>query len=255
MTVSNDHTPFAGLQNWYRSPLGHRVAQLEGVCVRRLLSTSFGYYLLQIGPTELCREALATCRIRHQVLLTSAPISRGAELTIAGVETDLPFAADSIDAVLLPHTLDLTSDPRRVLCEVERVLIPDGRVIVVGFNAVSFWGLWRLMLTARQQRMPWCGRFRTATQLENWLVSAGFVVEVREHLLFCPPLRRAYSAGCLPFESLGQRFLPFFGGIYVIRAVKRVATLTPIKPIWARRCPILPSTAVRPTTRGSNDHV
>ncbi|MBV5310461.1 class I SAM-dependent methyltransferase [Chromatium okenii] len=253
MTVSNDHTsPFAGLQHWYRSPLGRRVAQLEGLCVRRLLSTSFGYYLLQIGLTELWWEALATCRIRHQVLLTSAPANRSAGLTIAGAETDLPLAADSIDAVLLPHTLDFTTDPRRVLCEVERVLIPEGRVIVVGFNAVSFWGLWHLALGSQQQ-MPWCGRFKTAAQIESWLESAGFVVEVCEHLLFCPPLRQVYGAGCSPLEALGQRLWPFFGGVYVIRAVKRVATLTPLKPAWSRRCPVLPGTAVRPTTRG-NDH-
>mgnify|MGYP001805947827 CR=1 FL=1 len=251
MTVSNDQTsPFTGLQHWYRSPLGRRVAQLEGVRVQQLLSTSFGYFLVQIGLTELCREALATCRIRHQVLLTPTPTPGDAGLTIIGAETDLPLAADSIDAVVLPHTLDFTADPRRVLCEVERVLIPDGRVIVVGFNAVSIWGLWRLV--PGSQQMPWCGRFRTAAQIESWLETAGFAIEVREHLLFCPPLRRAYGAGCSPFEALGQRFWPFFGGVYVIRAVKRVATLTPLKPAWSRRCPVLPGAAVRPTTRGNN---
>ena len=59
--------------------------------------------------------------------------------------TRLPLASDRLDAVLLPHTLDFVPDPRQVLREVERVLIPEGRVVILGFNALSSWGLVRLL--------------------------------------------------------------------------------------------------------------
>jgi SAM-dependent methyltransferase len=57
----------------------------------------------------------------------------------------LPFPNQSLDLVLLPHTLELARDPHDTLREVERVLVPEGRVVIVGFNPASLWGL-------RQQR-------------------------------------------------------------------------------------------------------
>lgn len=255
MTFSKGRaSPFTRLQNWYRSPLGREVAQIESACVQRLLNHTFGYYLVQLGPVDAFRAALASSRIRHRVMLLSEHLARPAEagqtgLEIVGSETRLPLAADSIDAILLPHTLDFTSDPQAVLREVERVLIAEGRLIVVGFNVMSAWGLWGLLPGVRR-RMPWCGRFRIPAQIEDWLSCAGFTVEVREPILFCPPLRNAQGLRGAPLESLGRRFWPMLGGVYVIRAVKRVATLTPLKPAWPRRRALLPSRAVHPTTRG-----
>jgi hypothetical protein len=52
-------------------------------------------------------------------------------------------------------------------------------------------------------------------------------------------------------EKLGSRLWPRFGGIYLIRAVKRVSTLTPVDSLWKRR-PRLLSQVVEPTTRGVN---
>jgi ubiquinone/menaquinone biosynthesis C-methylase UbiE len=53
----------------------------------------------------------------------------------------LPFDSASLDLVVLPHTLELASDPHQTLREVERVLVPEGRVVIVGFNPASLWGL------------------------------------------------------------------------------------------------------------------
>ncbi|WP_223717365.1 class I SAM-dependent methyltransferase, partial [Escherichia fergusonii] len=55
----------------------------------------------------------------------------------------LPFPANSLDLVVLPHALELASDPHETLREVERVLVPEGRVVILGFNPASLWGLWQ----------------------------------------------------------------------------------------------------------------
>ncbi|MBK6906226.1 MAG: methyltransferase domain-containing protein [Rhodocyclaceae bacterium] len=44
----------------------------------------------------------------------------------------LPFASNSIDLVVVPHTLEFDSNPHQVLREVERVLVPEGQVLVSG---------------------------------------------------------------------------------------------------------------------------
>ena len=53
---------------------------------------------------------------------------------------DLPFEAQSVDLIVMPHTLEFTSDPHRLLREAERVLMPEGQLIILGFNSLSLWG-------------------------------------------------------------------------------------------------------------------
>ena len=251
MTVgTGSGSPLAGLQDWYRSPLGKEVAALESACLQRLLGDTFGYYLVQIGVTESFRDAMASSRIRHRILMPCERPSGHGGREIVALPNRLPLAADSIDALLLPHTLDFSPEPREVLREVERVLIPEGRVIILGFNALSAWGLWSL-LPRRANQVPWCGRFRTAYQIEDWLSVLGFDIELREHIMFRPPFRRALGPSCAPFDTLGRRLWPMLGGVYLVRAVKRVSTLTPLRPSWGRRRSLLHGGAVEPTTRGT----
>lgn len=244
-------SPLARLQEWYRSPLGAEVAAIEDSCAQRLLNDTFGYFLVQIGATESFRAAMASTRIRHRILMPCVTETSAGTVQIVGAPSQLPFAADAIDAVFLPHTLDFWPKPRAVLREVERVLIPEGRVIVMGFNALSLWGLVSLV-QRRTGAMPWCGHFRTAHTVEDWLSVLGFDIECRESLIFRPPITAALGPGLASFDEIGRRVGPALGGIYVIRAVKRVATLTPLRPSWRRRA-LLPGRAVEPTTRGVGD--
>lgn len=240
-------SPLSGLEEWYASPLGLQVGIRESACLQGMLTDVFGYYLIQIGITDSFRETLVASRIRHRIPMPSVQ-SRGLPgLGVVGDPTRLPVATDTVDAVLLPHTLDFVLDPRQVLREVERVLIPEGRVFILGFNALSSWGLVRL-LHPRGRRIPWCGRFLTPYRVEDWLSLLGFDVERREHILFQPPLRRALSPGLGWLERLGRRLWPAFGAVYVIRAVKRVSTLTPIKPLWQTHPGLFPG-AIGPTAR------
>ncbi|NEX20206.1 class I SAM-dependent methyltransferase [Thiorhodococcus mannitoliphagus] len=242
--------PFTRLDAWFRSPLGEEVVRLETESVRRLLANTFGYYLIQVGATNSFGEALASSRIRHRIQVPIEPSDALEPASIVGLPDQLPLSSDSIDAVLLPHTLDFSANPKAVLGEVERVLIPEGRVVVVGFNALSAWGL-RRVLWRSPGRMPWCGRFFLAPRVEGWLVELGFDIEVREALVFCPPIGSLRGRRCARMERLGKRFWPMLGAVYVIRAVKRVATLTPIKPVRATPSRLLAGRAVRPTTRGT----
>jgi SAM-dependent methyltransferase len=162
----------------------------------------------------------------------------------------LPVATDSVDAVFLPHTLEFAAAPHQVLREAERVLIPEGRVVVIGFNALSLWGLRRVIPGARG-RVPWCAGFLTSFRVADWLSLLGFDVEMQEMMMFRPPWRRALGRQQSMLDSLGGRFWPMLGGVYAIRAVKRVSTLTPLRPSWQTRRRLLPGGAVEPTARGS----
>lgn len=243
-------SPFAGMEEWLRSPIGALVASMECAALKPLLANTFGYYLVQIGIADGLDEALDASRIRHRVRLCSDRSGVAPPDCILGSPMALPIASDSVDAVLLPHTLDFCRDPRAALREVERILIPEGRVILIGFNALSTWGLRRLLWPSRG-RAPWCGRFQPLSRVERWLAELGFDIEVQQHLRPCLPLGHLLGRRCTVLEWLGAHLWPALGPIYVVRAVKRVATLTPLKPRLTAPSALLTARAVRPSTRGT----
>jgi len=244
----HDAQPLTQLEEWYASALGKELAGLEEECLERMLRDTFGYYLLQVGITSGFGDAVGASRIRHRILLPVAeqPDTLGPQIVAS--PDRMPVSSDSVDAVFLPHTLDFSADAHRVLREAERVLIPEGRVVVMGFNSLSLWGLRRLMPPG-QRRVPWCGGFLSPFRVSDWLSLLGFDVEMQEMLMFRPPWRRALLQQLSFLDSMGRRFWPLLGGVYAIRAVKRVSTLTPLKPSWRTRRAVLPGGAVEPTTR------
>jgi hypothetical protein len=231
--------------------LGKELAGLEEACLERMLRDTFGHYLLQVGMVSGFAEAIGTSRIRHRILLPAAEQSQPSGARVVCEPDRLPVASDSVDGVFLPHTLDFSADARQVLREAERVLIPEGRVVVMGFNALSLWGIRRLMPQGRT-RVPWCGGFLSPYRVSDWLSLLGFDVEMQETLMFRPPWRRALLQQMSFLDSMGKRLWPLFGGVYAVRAVKRVSTLTPLKPSWKTRRAVLPGSAVEPTTRGAD---
>jgi len=248
----NTPEAFAVLGRWYRTPLGRRVAEAEAACLARLLEDSFGYYLLQLGPAEPFATALAVSRIRQRVLL--APVLPFAgpppprTVRLLGQPECLPFAADSLDAAVIPHLLEFVAEPRAILCEVARTLIPEGRLFVLGFNPLSAWGAARLW--PRRRDVLWHGAALTPTRLRDDLKTLGLQVEIREMLMFRPPFRGAFGARFDWLDTLGQRYWPALGGIYLLRAVKRVAApLAPRLAQKARRAPLPSGRALKPTAR------
>lgn len=248
MTCRQGADPLLSLEEWLESPLGREVAAREAQCLERMLADVFGYYLLQVGMTDAFGDAVRASPVRHRILL---PLSarRGTLGTQVVASPDrLPVAGDSVDAVVLPHTLDFVNDARQVLREVERVLIAEGRVVVIGFNAVSLWGLWGLIRGGRG-RVPWCGRFITPFRVSDWLSLLGFDIERQEVMMFRPPWPRTLFQRLCFLEPVGRRVWPPFGGVYAIRAVKRVSTLTPLRPSWKSRRRVLHGGAVEPSPR------
>lgn len=246
--------PEAGkhLRRWYNSETGRLLASQEREQVDALLANMFGYHLVQLGMPGN-GPLTANSRIPHRLLLDqSLPAGEesGAGICLAAAASEaVPVATDSVDVVILPHTLEFSTEPHQVLREVDRMLIPEGHVLIIGFNPFSLWQLPRL-LPWRRRRMPWCGRFFSTPRVRDWLSLLGFDVEYSRCFFFRPPLRSAGLMGRLSFvERLGRVLWPIFGAAYVIVGKKRVTTLTPIKPRWRPRRSIIPAGVVGPQGR------
>ena len=231
------------LAAWYAAEPGARVIAQEREVLSGMVNDLFGYQLLQLGELGTDMAHLAQCPVQRKTLVSHRAEAEQPGVILAEAQR-LPVASDSVDAVILVHTLDFSSDPHQVLREVERVLISNGRAIVIGFNPFSLWGLWRLAGRWRG-KVPWCGNFLSYPRLNDWLTLMGFGIERMDVMEFRPPTRSGRLDGV---ERLGRRMWPMLAGVYVVRAVKRVSRVTPIRQRWSR-LRVLGPRAIEPTVR------
>jgi SAM-dependent methyltransferase len=233
---------------WFLEQPGALLLRQERAAVEAIAPRLFGYQLVQLGLLGADLGYLQACPIRSRTVVSA---TRGAPFEgdrVQGLPEQLPIATDSADAVVMPHTLDLARDPPQVLREVERVLIPEGRLVLIGFNPWSLWGVRRW--AARRQSPPWGCHFISYPRLHDWLSLLGFAVERTDVLMFRPPIAHPRVLERFAFlDQRGTRLWPMLAGVYVLQAIKRVSTLTPITLPWRRRR-LIQASAVEPSARG-----
>lgn len=233
---------------WFQAEERHQLAQV--------LPNLFGYHLLQLGDLY-SRECLTTTRIPHCVVLdmwlqNKAPTGERERGCVQGTPEHLPVATDCLDLVLLPHTLEFTENPHQILREVDRILIPEGHVVVLGFNPWSLWMLWYLVLGWRG-KPPWCGRLIREARLKDWMQLLGFDVVSSRRYFYRPPLSSKSVMKRLRFlDRIGSRWCSIFGAGYIVVARKRVATVTPIPQRWRPRPITAPGLASNSSMNGRN---
>lgn len=270
---------------WTASPLGRYVLEWEQAQLDRVVSNVFGYHALQLGLPQL--DALRENRMPSRALVldtasgASAPFTyppRGrdgaaigpsdaaglANRYAPGMRTtlwcdllDLPFEAQSVDLLVMPHTLEFTRDPHRLLREAERVLMPEGQLVILGFNSLSLWG-------ARQAFGKMTGRpFVPATQdliaftrIKDWLKLLGFELERGRFGCYRPPLARENWLTRFGFmEAAGDRWWPIFGAAYMVTAVKRVRGMRLVGAIKAKKPVLAPGLAPAATHKTHNPRI
>jgi SAM-dependent methyltransferase len=234
------------LGQWYQTHLGIRIEASEKEVLHEVLSNLFGYQLLHVGSVEQV-EFLANSRISHRMVMDICNNNAASTKScFYGQPQAMPVNSDSLDVLVLPHILEFSEQPHNVLREVERTLVPEGHAVVLGFNPLSLWSLWR-WLNGWRGKLPWCGHFITTTRMKDWLSLLGFDVIETQYYFFRPPCQQETILRKLRFlERFGQRFWPIFGGGYVMLARKRVTTLTPIRPRWQPRRKLVTAGLVEP---------
>ncbi|MEO7335005.1 MAG: methyltransferase domain-containing protein [Caldimonas sp.] len=229
-----------GLAQWLEAPVGRYLLDWEQRHLDPVVADLFGFHALQLGLPEL--DALRSNRMPHRWVATDSaaaesgsvgepPLPRVAVALHCDFDA-LPFDSQSLDLVVLPHALETARDPHLALREVERVLVPEGRVVVVGFNPASLWGVrQRIGRVRRRLRpsgsqslfLPSAGEFIGYRRLRDWLRLLSFEVEAGRFGCYLPPVRSDQWLARLSWmEATGERWWPVFGAVYFIVAVKRV---------------------------------
>ncbi|MFO1266407.1 MAG: methyltransferase domain-containing protein [Rubrivivax sp.] len=240
-----------GLDAWLKTAPGRYLLGWEQARIDQEVADVFGFHALQLGLPEL--DGLRANRMPHRWVATDSlqlsallPLPSGAARDVregrdvAGApapalhcEFDaLPLPDASIDLVVLPHALELARDAHQTLREVESVLVPDGRVVVVGFNPTSLWGLRQRLGGMRRSLglargrglfLPPAGDFIGYWRARDWLRLLGFEVEGGHFGCWRPPLAsERWLRRFAWMYRIGDRWWPVLGAVYMVCAVKRV---------------------------------
>ena len=211
---------------WYRTPLGTYLLEAEQTALSSYLKDRGGQRVLQLGgPSEasLCpnNPYLHHIRIgpeRHSVF--KGPSVR------ASFDA-LPFLPQSLDVILFPHLLELISNPQQCIHQAESLLKAGGRLIILGFNPFSLWGLYKLLSSSKS--LPWDAAFITPAHIKQLLKQEGLSIQSSISLFFRPPFESAVTLDrWIITDSLGPLLWPDNGAVYLIEAQKQVAPLISI---------------------------
>ena len=216
------------LQDWFQTPLGHYLLDKERAYLDDVTPDIFGFHALQLGMPGV--DLLSESRISHKLRVASV----GSPDLFARCN-ELPIATQSIDLVVLPHVLEFAEEPHEILREVDRVMMPEGRLVIVGFNPWSLWGL-RSSLGFSREEHPWNGRFISLPRVKDWLALLGFDVSAGRLMGYAPPfdsenVRRRFAF----MEPAGDRWWAVGGGVYMLQAIKRVRGMRLLTPAWMEK--------------------
>lgn len=217
----------SGLHEWLATPLGRYVLAWEQDCCDGLVADIFGYNAVQLGiaQADLLRANRMPFRFK----------AGAGEVAVENAFDALPFASASLDLVVLPHVLEFAANPHQVLREVERVLVPEGHVVIAGFNPLSLFGLRRL-LAGSTGCAPWQGQYLSQRRLKDWLALLSFEAQGYSSGCFVPALDQERWLERMRFADRAlERWWPMVGGVYVLHAIKRVHGMRLIVPKWDKK--------------------
>lgn len=219
---------------WLNIKAGKSLADTEKQILDEILPTLYGYHLVQCAlPTF--GSFSSSSLISHRIVVNEVGDSNWPSSLVRGQCEMLGIQNDSVDVVLLTHTLELAQKPHQVLREAHRVLIPEGHVVLTGINPFSLWGL-VILLQKIFKKQSMTMKLISPSRVKDWLHLLDFEITRVEMFSFRPPFANKKIMENLSFlEKLGKKFWPIFGGGYAIVACKKVVTLTPVKPKFVKK--------------------
>ncbi|MFT4747893.1 MAG: hypothetical protein ACI8XG_001977 [Congregibacter sp.] len=212
---------------WQELPLGDELKSLIESEIAEVSRKIFGYHLVRLGNLSSQIELVA-CPIKHQVNITS---NKQDYTSLLATSDDLPVSENSVDAFLLAHELDFAKDPHQILREVDRTIMPNGYIILTGFNPLSLCGLLKY-LPIDKGNVLHEARFFSSARVKDWLQLLGFEIVDVKHLLFNELFLQRKLRASSKWSQWCHQYLPLLTTMYVIVARKREIPLSLIKPKW-----------------------
>ncbi len=220
------------LSAWFQTPLGSAVLGEEKRCLDEQLEDLFGYHLLQMG-IDPSIDVSGGSRITHRVTVAHQAHQQAVLSPLVADHRQLPLPPESVDLVVIHHLLDYSQAPHQLLREAQRVLIPRGHLIIVGFNPASVFGLVRWVARWFSDRALWRHQALRLGRLLDWLQLLDLEPDQVRGGFFRPPVTSPGSLRRLHWlERWGKKLRWPSGAFYLVVACKEVGGTVPVKPQW-----------------------
>jgi SAM-dependent methyltransferase len=218
------------MNRWWRSRAGRQLLDNERRSLNNCVAGLHGNFLMQLGVSEVV-SPFKGCSLQHQFALS--PVAAEGVAVNALFES-LPLSAEVVDVAVLQHSLDYSTNPHILLREVARVVTAHGHVLIVGFNPLSCYGAYRILMRYIAPRPNWCHHSLRLRRVQDWLRLLDFETLQVQRGLVCPALQHQGIMRLFKWLSSFAAWLRLpLGGYYVIVAQKHIVPLTPVKPLWS----------------------
>lgn len=220
------------LEQWFDSPAGRYILAWQQSQIETMVANVFGYHAIQVGLSGI--NFLAYSRIRHKARI-SVQYSQTASSTLVAEPEQLPLESNSVDLLVLPHVLECSGNPHQVLREAERVLMPEGMLVVSGFNPWSLWGA-RERTPGLVPKLPVPAHYQVSPgRLKDWLKLLSLESGRVYFGCYAPLCTTDKWLNKWSFmEGAGHRWWSVCGSVYMVSAIKRVSGVRLVGPAWKK---------------------
>jgi SAM-dependent methyltransferase len=213
---------------WYETPRGKLQKQLEIDYLQRSITVSCKQVILQIGGLGWENEFIDTELYSSYTIIDAKALGYNSTRKIRAKSHHLPLQSDSVDMIILPHLLEFDISRFQTIREIERILKPEGLLVILNFNPWSIWVRYQYLWNIKMAD-DWRGHFIGRARILDWLKLMNFEVISLAQFNF-DSVESTHS------KSVGFQY-SMLATAYGIKAVKRrygIIPLTPVKNLSPR---------------------
>ena len=205
---------------WWKTRLGQKLLQQEKQYLTEILQDKFGQHLILLATEEFA-DLITISRMHNSLRID--PFENN--------ELSLP---NNIDLIVIPHILAYCVTANEWLQSFWQVLVADGKVLITGFNFMSYLGISRILLKDNVRGLP--SQLYSARQLKKLGLENDFKL-----------LKQSYFAKNYNYEKVIKTIIHTqFGNLYSLLLSKQIVTVKTMEPNWQQTTKIGQQNLVNP---------
>ena len=177
MKTKTNNYRYIQLQKWYKKPSNTFLKKIILDEALRLRDLNLGNNALFIGLTEFRRKFNSKKYLSYisfdELSLTERLISF----------KRLPFEDKSHDIIIMFHALDYTDNPYELIREINRIATEDAKIILIGFNKISLWGLLKPFMKKEES---WASNYHSIYNIQEWFKLLNYEQLEKQTTCFLP---------------------------------------------------------------------
>lgn len=207
---------------WYQTPRGKLLQELEAEYIKRSITVSCKQIILQIGGLGWENEFIDCSLYKSFTILDAKSLGWGQAKKIQAKSFCLPVQTCSVDMIIVPHLLEFDASRFQTMREIERILKPEGILLILNFNPWSIWVRYQCLWEIKMAD-SWLGHFISRPRALDWLRLLNFEV-ITSSEFYLDSVKSTHG-------KFIRRSYSFRSTAYAIKAIKRRYNPIPLTPV------------------------